>query len=226
MNNYNLSFETSAIKLNNITVYRPIYPDDFSIRDNAEAFTELNGMLTFFNREGGAEMTTLKRQFDLDPDDTLYPGATLYPLGVTGGTIYPNDYQSCWYDDEYTKPFGAIKCVYKNTNNEDCIFTYYLTGFDENSDVNSYQTYSLENNEIIKGSTWTETQIQNICENIADNIEGVSYMAVDFVGRGLPYVEAGDTFEILTKSSDSITTIVLNRTITGEQTLTDSYKSV
>ena len=51
-------------------------------------------------------------------------------------------------------------------------------------------------------------------------------MTVDFAGRGLPYVEAGDTFEILTKSNDSITTIVLNRTIKGEQTLTDEYKSV
>ena len=51
-------------------------------------------------------------------------------------------------------------------------------------------------------------------------------MTVDFAGRGLPYVEEGDTFEILTKSNDSITTIVLNRTIKGEQTLTDEYKSV
>ena len=51
-------------------------------------------------------------------------------------------------------------------------------------------------------------------------------MPVEFTGRGLPYVEAGDTFEILTKSNDSITTIVLNRTIKGEQCLIDSYKSV
>ena len=50
-------------------------------------------------------------------------------------------------------------------------------------------------------------------------------MPVDFKGRGLPYVEAGDTFEILTRSGDSITTIVLNKTTTGEQTLTDNYKS-
>jgi hypothetical protein len=50
-------------------------------------------------------------------------------------------------------------------------------------------------------------------------------MPVDFVGRGLPYVEAGDTFEVLTKLNDSITTIVLNRTLTGDQTLKDQYKS-
>ena len=78
----------------------------------------------------------------------------------------------------------------------------------------------------IKSNLWTENQIKAICTTIADNLEGVRYMPVDFVGRGLPYVEAGDTFEILTKSNDSITTIVLDRTLSGEQTLTDSYKSV
>ena len=107
-----------------------------------------------------------------------------------------------------------------------CCYIYYLSGYDEQSNSDLYQTYSLDNNAIIKSTLWTEAQIEEICEYIASNIEGVSYMPVDFVGRGLPYVEAGDTFEILTKSNDSITTIVLNRTLSGEQTLTDSYKSV
>lgn len=191
-----------------------------------EATMEMQGQFGILTRDNLFDMLNIKRQFGLDPASNLYPGTALYPQSVTGGKIYPDDYQSCWYDDEYTKPFGLITCQYKNTDNEDCTFTLYLTGFDADSDVSSYQVYSLENNEIIKGGLWTEAQIQAICETIADNIEGVSYMAVDFVGRGLPYVEAGDTFEILTKRNDSITTIVLNRTLTGEQTLTDSYKSV
>ena len=145
---------------------------------------------------------------------------------MTGGKLLPNDYQSCWYEDEYTLPFGAIYCEYKNTSNEDVSFTLYLTGYNAESDSDTYRTYNLTDNYYIRYYTWTEAQIQAICEQLADGIDGVSYMPVDFVGRGLPYVEAGDTFEILTKSNDSITTIVLNRTISGEQVLTDSYKSV
>lgn len=215
-----------AIPYTNYYFYNPNCAD-VSVLSYANAMAELLGVFAFLDRISNEfRSVNIKRQFGLDPASDLYPGTSLYPQGVTGGTIRTDDYQTCWYDDEYTKPFGAVSCQYKNTNNEDCLFTLYLTGFDEDSDTSSYQVYSLENNEIIKGNTWTEAQIQAICEKIASNISGVQYMPVDFKGRGLPYVEAGDTFEILTKSNDSITTIVLNRTITGEQTLTDSYKSV
>ena len=130
------------------------------------------------------------------------------------------------YEDDYTKPWGVVQCKYKDSSNVEHLYIYYLTGFSQGIDIASYNTYDLTDNAIIQGNTWTETQISEICQQIADNIEGVTYMPVEFVGRGLPYVEAGDTFEILTASNDSITTIVLNRTITGEQVLTDSYKSV
>ena len=122
--------------------------------------------------------------------------------------------------------YGAVKCQFKNTSNVDQEVTVYLNGFDESSNTSDYKIYRIDNNQIIRDYTWTQAQITTICSAIAANLQGVTYMPVDFVGRGLPYVEAGDTFEILTKSNDSITTIVLNRTITGEQTLTDSYKSV
>lgn len=203
---------------------------DFSqfsdVQSFANGYAELLGIFGSYDRYGGARNVNIKRQFGLSPESELYPTSVLYPQGVTGGKLYPQDYQSCWYDDNYIKPFGKIECQYKNTNNEDCLYIYYLSGYDEQSNSDLYQTYSLDNNAIIKSTLWTEAQIEEICEYIASNIEGVSYMPVDFVGRGLPYVEAGDTFEILTKSNDSITTIVLNRTLSGEQTLTDSYKSV
>lgn len=187
---------------------------------------EILGQMGRFNRENVLEMIDIKRQFGLRPSGTLYPGNNTYPEGVTGGKLLPQDYQSCWYEDEYTKPYGAVYCKYKNTSNVESELTLYLTGYDADSDPYTYKVYSLEGNKVIDSTTWTQTQIQDICNQIAANIEGVSYMPVDFVGRGLPYVEAGDTFEILTASNDSITTIVLNRTISGEQVLTDSYKSV
>ena len=187
---------------------------------------ELLGQFGRLNRFNEMDFINIKRQFGLNPSNTLYPGSTEYPEGVTGGELFPEDYQSCWYEDEYTLPYGAVYCKYKNTSNVDSEYTLYLTGYDADSDPYSYKVYSLEGNKVIDSTTWTQAQIEAICNQIADNIEGVTYMPVDFVGRGLPYVEAGDTFEILTRSNDSITTIVLNRTLSGEMTLTDSYKSV
>lgn len=201
-------------------------PEAVNMRDVFNGYLETIGMFGLFGRSNEFKFINIKRQFYLMPDNALYPDPALYPQGVTGGQLLPEDYQSCWYDDQYTKPFGAIVCEYKNTLNEDCVFTFYLSGYDEDTPTDTYQTYDLSNNNLIKSDIWTEQQISDICNTIAQNIEGVQYMPVDFVGRGLPYVEAGDTFEILTKSNDSITTIVLNRTLTGEQVLTDKYKSV
>ena len=194
--------------------------------DNSTAAFELQGLFGKVGRKNVIDMLNIQRQFHLVPAGDLYPNYDQYPEGVTGGNLLPGDYQTCWYDDEYTKPFGAVHCIYKNTSEEDIDFTMYLPGFDETVSTDAYQTYEISENAILKGGIWTAQFITSICNVIAGNIKGVQFMPVDFTGRGLPYVEAGDTFEILTASNDSITTIVLNRTLTGEQTLTDSYKSV
>jgi hypothetical protein len=189
---------------------------------------ELNGVFFNVTRGDSVKLLNIKQQFGLLPEENLYPDTDLYPGSPTGGKILPEDYQTCWYDDYYIKPYGAISCPYINTDNEPCGFTYYLNVSDEIEELEdgTFKTYEISDNSIINTSKWTQEQIQAICETIAANIEGVTYMPVEFTGRGLPYVEAGDTFEILTASNDSITTIVLNRTLSGEQVLTDSYKSV
>ena len=190
-----------------------------------QGWLEINGMFGYFERGDKVKLINIKRQFGLLPANDLYPNEDLYPEGVTGGQIVPNDYQSCWYEDEYLKPYGAVQCSYTNTNDDEIIYTLYLVGYDQDTDLSEYNVYELDN-DLINDKKWTEAQIQSICQKVANNISGVTYMPVELKGRGLPYVEAGDTFEILTKNNESITTIVLNRTLTGEMTLFDTYKSV
>ena len=215
------NFPTTSITSLGTTYYRPDYTD-VSALEYANALAEFFGIFAYMDRNNIFKAVNIKQQFGLTPDTELYPDTDLYPEGVTGGKLLPKDYQSCWYEDEYTKPFGAVQCAYKNKNNEDCLFVLSFPNVNQDDSL----VYDISGNLIIDGRTWTEAQIQSICEGIANNIEGVRYMPVDFVGRGLPYVEAGDTFEILTASNDSITTIVLNRTISGEQVLVDKYQSV
>jgi len=221
--NYTYSFERSK---NSSGKYVVADPESIDLKAIFNGFLETCGVFGFLNRFNVFETLNIKRQFELLPNTNVYPGTNVYPEGVVGGKLMPNDYQSCWYDDQYTLPYGAIDVEYKDTNNNNCEFIFYLSGYDGDSDPETYAVYSLTNNEIIKNTVWTQQEIEAICNVIANNISGVTYMPVDFRGRGLPYVEAGDTFEILTKSNDSITTIVLNRTITGEQTLVDTYQSV
>lgn len=201
------------------------YQKDVDIKEQIRSAVELFGCLGTINRLNDFEFISIKQRFGLTPSSTLYPSENLHPAGAVGGTIEPKDYQSCWYDEDYSLPFGLVTCNFKNTSNVDEVYNLWLGEFDEDSDVSSYQTYDISNNEIIKGAAWTSGQIQAFCETIAANIIGVTYMPMELTGRGLPYVEVGDTFNVLTRSNDSITTIVLNRTLSGEQVLTDTYKS-
>lgn len=191
------------------------------------SIAETMGTFVSITREGfDAKFIDIKQLFSLLPSGTLYPGQQLYPGATTGGKLFPQYYQSCWYQDEYALPFGKVECKYKDTNNKECTYALFLNGYNQNSDDTTYRTYTIDNNVVINSNTWTEAQIQAICETIADNIAGVTYMPVELTGMGYPYVESGDTFEILTPNNDSIVTIVLNRTLSGEQVLTDTYKSV
>ena len=223
---YRLAIPTVFEMYSGTTYYfKPNY-DDIDLRELCGDIAELMGTIVSFTRDGfDAKFIDIKQLFSLLPSGALYPGQSLYPGATTGGKLLPQYYQSCWYQDEYEMPFGKVECKYKDTNNKECVFSLFLDGFSE-ADPSSYKTYEIENNAIISGYTWTEAQIQAICETIADNIAGVTYMPVEFTGMGYPYVESGDTFEILTPNNDSIVTIVLNRTLSGEQVLTDTYKSV
>ena len=213
------------VKVENSSLYKIENTSEMSFISIFNNMVELQGEFCNLNRENKLVFINIKRQFGLLPASSLYPGSGVYPQGVNGGKLLPQDYQSCWYDDNYSKCYGAVRCEYESATGAN-ILVYYLSGYDASSNPETYLVYDISDNDIIKGSTWNPNDINAICATIARNIDKVSYIPVDFVGRGLPYVEAGDTFEILTRSNDSITTIVLNRTLTGEQVLTDSYKSV
>ena len=227
LGNFALSVPTMTTQFN--IEYPTTSPNwsDYDLRKLVSGFLEMRGLLGTFYRDDPAKVKLLniKRQFGLNPSATQYPGSGVYPQGVTGGKLLPQDYQSCWYDDDYAIPYGAIKFKYIS-NGTSCEGLYYLSGYNEDTAPETYKVLDITNNEVLKYASFSLSDMTTICSMIEQNISGVSYMPVQFVGRGLPYVEAGDTFEILTKSNDSITTIVLNRTLSGEQVLTDSYKSV
>ena len=200
--------------------------DNFDVYKVLDAALELIGCFMNIPRGGNAAIINIKQKFGLDPSNTLYPGEGLKPLAVTGGSIVPSDYQTCWYDEHYILPFGAILIAYKVSGNVDTQQKIYITGYNDTSDESTYQVYPLTDNMILQNRISTDEEMQTIAGIIGGNIQGVTYMPVKLLGRGLPYVEPGDTFEVFTSANDSVTTIVLSRTLKGEMVLTDEYVSV
>lgn len=227
-------FDTSGISnipisiaknLAKIPGYNYRYSDTVDLRKQYDAATELTGEFGRIERDGTFGLVNIKQQFGLTPSEELYPSETLYPEGPVGEAITMSDYQKCEYPENYERPFGLVACTFKDSQNQDIRYELWLDGFNAESDPLSYQTYDITNNEIIKNSTWTQSQIEAFCNTIADNIDGVTYVPMQLVGRGLPYVETGDTVSVQTKANDSITTILLNRTMQGEIALTDTFTS-
>lgn len=204
--------------------YWTVTEDSIDWAKYIEAGLELMGVVGQFGR-GKNSFVNLGKNFGKNPSETLYPDDDNYPKSPSGGTLKPNEYSDLWYGDSYASKFGAVVCEYKDTNNQSMVYAHFFNGFDDESDASLYKTYDLSKNEIIRVGKWTTAQIQQFCEKIAANLIDINYIPCEIDCIGLPYVETGDTFEVLTASNDSITTIVLNRTLSGELVLKDNYSS-
>ena len=87
-----------------------------------------------------------------------------------------------------------------------------------------YLTYDLSQNALIQDYPWVSSDIQEILEVIAYELEEVQYYPTEMTMIGLPYLEAGDTIQIITPN-DSFSTIILRRTLKGIQALHDTIEA-
>lgn len=83
--------------------------------------------------------------------------------------------------------------------------------------------YIIQGNFLAYGKT--AAQLTTIAQTILDHISGVEYVPVQLESKGLPYLELGDCIDITLADATAIRTIVLNRTLSGVQNLTDSIIS-
>ena len=84
---------------------------------------------------------------------------------MTGGSIVPSDYQTCWYDEHYILPFGAILIAYKVSGNVDTQQKIYITGYNDTSDESTYQVYPLTDNMILQNRISTDEEMQRLLED-------------------------------------------------------------
>lgn len=86
------------------------------------------------------------------------------------------------------------------------------------------QAYIITDNVILQSQSFTEEEVKEYLEVIAENINKVWYLPAEIEMQGLPYLEAGDVLQV---DSENIgfQTIIMRRTMTGIQALMDSIES-
>ena len=198
-----------------------IFDTSYMNKQVLDATIEICGGIGNFKRDGSFELVNIQKMSGLYPDSELYPSETLYPAGTKGYTT-PATYQSAWYDDTLSKPYGRITATYKNLNNEE-VFGHYEI-YEDYADE-EYQDYDISDNEIIRSYRFNSEVISSILKTIGNSIRGVQYMPSEITAIGQPWLEAGDTIGVETISGDVLKTIILSRELNGEQILTDFYDS-
>ena len=70
----------------------------------------------------------------------------------------------------------------------------------------------------------TEEEVAALCEYMAEKISHIKYTPCSVTAKGLPWIEAGDTIDVLTKKG-GFESIILRRTLSGIQGLVDDIEA-
>ncbi len=210
-----------------------VYKYDISVMESLdyrqifESSLELIGKFGKFTRDGSFVEFGLESGHLLLPSETLYPSASLYPMGANGGRYKGSSYFSAWCSDEETKPYRAVTCTYTTLGtdgNEEKAFAEYIL-IKNVEDIENYQTYDISNNYLIKTNTFQEYEMNEILAEIGESIRNVRYVPASINMIGVPYLEAGDAISIVTQDGSEFTTYILRRTLNGIQALKDNFES-
>ena len=209
-----------------LQLHKTVLPEN--TREIIESYLELQGLFGKIGRDGIFKEISLENNM-LYPAKNVFPSSDLYPgsNGNIGSELYTKKiYKKCIYSDEYTLPYGSIKCKYKNENGEETDYEYVIRQKPSeigivNPDFKGYLNYDLSNNIILKNNKYFDDDIRFILKDLAESIENIQYMPTKLSAKGLPYVEAGDLIQVII-DKETIKTYALRRTMKGIQQLQDS----
>lgn len=207
-----LGIEQEDVSLVNddMVVQRTISPTEIPATDVLKAICEMNGAFGQIGRNGKFKYVVLE-----NPAQTLYPSNDLYP----SDTLFPNDgatesfhkslYISCEYEDYEVQGITGIQ-IRQEENDIGVIVG-------ENANA-----YVVEDNFLVYGKGSEE--LRNIADKLLGRIAGIVFRPCELEAKALLYLEPGDYAKIYTDKL-IFCTYILNRTISGIQSLKDSISS-
>lgn len=133
-------------------------------------------------------------------------------------TIQRSQYRSVWWEDDSVSPIGTVRYAFKGNRNGE--ITEYIFG-EGLSVYDMTDNYVLDN--ILNG---TDEIIQKILnESFIPNLSDVQFIPAEIDMQAIPYLQAGDYVEAVLEDGTTITTVILQRTISGLQMLQDELQS-
>lgn len=214
-----LGVEQEEISLINdsVVVEKTISSATLKGSDILRPICEINGVFGHIGRDGVFHYVSLiaSEAHYLYPNHNLFPTLLSFPgIVVEEGEDYPteisrSEYISCEYEDFKTEAITGVK-IRQETNDIGA-----LSGSTDN-------LYVIQGNYLLYGKE--EDELISIAAKILEKIKKIKYIPFSLSMRGNPCMEVGDLVLVDTKKK-AVLSYVLERTISGIQSLRDSFSS-
>ncbi|MBQ9027407.1 MAG: hypothetical protein IJ110_01440 [Lachnospiraceae bacterium] len=180
------------------TVHKYTFSGALPMVEMANGALELAGIFGHAGRNGGYSRAALD---DSNPYEM--------PL---------SQYSELWYD-EYN--VSDIALIYYTYTNDDGVQQLVM-----NLNNGGGSVYDLSGNWILQNIPTTQAAAEDmITTYFVPNIGGVDFTPIDLDAKGLPWLEAGDAIAVTTEDGETVTSYILERTLSGIQALSDDIKS-
>ncbi len=207
---FELEQEEITLANDYMTIDKTIETNELSGKDVITSICEVNGCFGKISRSGKFKYVYLEQGIQaLYPSDDLYPSDELFPTRSDTESLGISQYISCTYEDYISRKITKLQ-IRQEENDVGVII-----GDGDNA-------YIIENNFLFYG--YNSENLQRAAQNLYEVIKQIEYRPAKISARGNPCREVGDSIRLYTKHQ-IVETYILERTITGIQSLKDSYAS-
>lgn len=208
----NITQETVSLINDSVVVPKTIDTTSLAGKDVIGCICQVNGVLGKIGRDGKFKYVELSVFGDtLYPAEDLYPADDLYPAENTNVTELGENgtYISAEFEDYVTDFIDKVQIRMKE-NDIGCI-----VGSGTNAMI-------IENNFLLFGKS--SADLTPIATAIYNKVSGIYFKPMKALLVGNPLMEVGDGIRLWTRKA-MIDTYILNRKMTGVQSLRDTYEA-
>lgn len=213
-----LTAEVTDLPADNVSISKIYDPEELNGLTCLKAICQLNGCCGIINRYGKFEFRYVKAAVKgIYPSDQTFPGADVYPGGVSSDSKYSlSYYESMKYQEYFVNPVTSVQIRPSDTE----------AGQIVGSGTNKY---------IIQANMWAKSLggmvVRGIASGILNKLKSVTFHPCNIKGDGLPFMEVGDVVEYpvnldnVSKEGgyDVSIFLIMTRTLTGTQFLRDTF---
>ena len=209
--------ETASLINDDLLIEKTISGTSLKGADILIPVCEINGVFGHIGRDGLFHYISLigSDAHYLYPSSSLFPSSVSFPgIVLEDGDVYPeeidrSEYLSCEYEDFRTASITGVQIRQEEHD------LGAMAGTEGN-------VYVIQGNYLVYGKE--EDELQEIALSVLTKIQSIRYIPFSLKMRGNPCMEVGDHLLINAKNK-AVLSYVLERTITGIQSLKDNLSS-